>query len=88
VFGAGSGHANITRLRARNQGRKISVDFWLVVDPAVAAGDTCARVELLRAGILAQCTGVGDVVAQLYVPGGAGRGDGRTITDAPAQGWW
>jgi hypothetical protein len=38
VFGAGSGHANITRLRARNQGRKISVDFWLVVDPAVAAG--------------------------------------------------
>jgi hypothetical protein len=48
-------------------------------------------VELLRAGILAQCTGVGDVVVQLHVPGGGGgggRGDGRTITDAPAQGWW
>lgn len=84
IFGPG-GSGFITHLRARNQGRKMSVDFWLAVDTDRPAGDTLARVEQLRSSVLARCTGVGEVVVQLHPkvpPIGA--------MDAPQAGgsWW
>lgn len=82
VFGAGSS-AHISRLRARNQGRKLTVDFWLAVDPNKAAGETLELVERLRAGILEKCNGVGEVVAQLHP-----RGPQVTDLPKPGGGFW
>jgi len=81
IFGPASS-GDISNMRARNQGRKMSVDFWLAVDPNKSAGDTLARVEQVRAGILQRCTGVGEVVLQLHM-----RGAGAMDAPEAAGGW-
>ena len=82
VFGPGSS-GYISHLRARNQGRKMSVDFWLAVDPNKPVGDVLALVERLRSGILDKCTGVGEVVIQLHP-----RGPGAMDAPKSGGGWW
>ena len=83
IFGAGSS-AFISHLRARNQGRKMSVDFWFAVDTNKKAGDVLDGVERLREGILTKCAAVGEIVVQLH-PKGPGAMD---VPNAGGGGGW